>query len=76
MLRSGLQLKENSAMNKLPLACNRLDATRKRAGKIVTQEHEEIMEEAGKRDRLEYGEEEDSNDIKLESKVESDSDDE
>ena len=51
VLRSGLQ--EISVTNKLPLACNRLDATRKRAVKIATQEHEAIMEEAGRRDRLE-----------------------
>ena len=53
VLRSGLQLEEISVTNKLPLACNRLDATRKRAVKIATQEHEAIMEEAGRRDRLE-----------------------
>ena len=33
VLRSGLQLEEISDTNKLPLACNRLDATRKRAVK-------------------------------------------
>ena len=54
VLQSGLQLEEISVTNKLPLACNRLDATRKRAVKIATQEHEAIMEEeAGRRDRLE-----------------------
>ncbi len=51
VLWSGLQLEEISATNKLPLACNRLEATLKRAGKIATQEHEEIMEEAGRRNR-------------------------
>ena len=51
VLRSGLQMEEISAANKLPLACNRLEATLKRAGKIATQEHEEIMEEAGRRNR-------------------------
>ena len=61
MLRSGLQLKEISETNKLPLACNRLDATQKRAVKIMTQEHEAIMEEAGRRDRLEFNEDKDSN---------------
>ena len=33
-------------MNKLPWACNRLEATRKNVGKISMQEHETIMEEA------------------------------
>jgi hypothetical protein len=66
---SGLQLNEISATNKLPLTCNRLDATRKRVGKIATQEHDKIMKKAGKHDRLEYIDE-------SESKVESDSDDE
>jgi hypothetical protein len=47
----------------------------KRAEKIVTQEHDMIMEEAGKGDRLEYSEDEDSDDInESESEVESDSD--
>jgi hypothetical protein len=40
--------------NKLPRACNRLEATRKNARKISMQEHETIMEEAERRDRLEY----------------------
>ncbi len=76
VLWSGLQLDEISATNKLPLTCNRLDVRQKRVGKIATQEHDMIMEEAGKHDRLECSEDKDSNDIdKLESKVESDSND-
>ena len=54
MLQSGLQLEEICTTNKLPRACNRLEATRKNAGKISMQEHETIMEEAERRDRLEY----------------------
>ncbi len=54
VLQSGLQLKEICAMNKLPRACNQLEATRKNAGKISMQEHETIMEEAERHDRLEY----------------------
>ena len=46
--------------NKLPWACNRLEATRKNAGKITMQEHETIMEEAERRDRLEYNDDEGS----------------
>ena len=78
VLRSGLQLEEISPTNKLPLACNRLDATRKRAVKITTQEHESIMEEAVRRDRLEFSEDEDSDDVEDDesgSEVESDGDD-
>ena len=36
-----------------------MDATRKRAVKITTLEHEAIMEEAGRRNRLEFSEDED-----------------
>ncbi len=54
VLRSGLQLEEICVTNKLPRACNRLEATRKNAGEISMQEHETIMEEAERRDRLEY----------------------
>ncbi len=46
--------------NKLPWACNRLEATRKNAGKITMQEHEIIMEEAERHDRLEYNDDEGS----------------
>ena len=59
VLRSGLHLEEISVTNKLPRACNRLEATRKNAGKISMQEHETIMEEAERRDRLEYNDDED-----------------
>ncbi len=52
--RGSGQLKEICATNKSPPACNRLEATRKNAGKISMQEHETIMEEAERRDRLEY----------------------
>ncbi len=75
VLRSGLQMEEISATNKLPLACNRLDATRKRAVKITTHEHEAIMEEAGRQDRLDFSKDKDSNDVEDDesgSKVESD----
>jgi hypothetical protein len=60
VLRSGLHLEEISVTNKLPRACNRLEATRKNAGKITMQEHETIMEEAERRDRLEYNDDEDN----------------
>ncbi len=52
VLRSGLQLDKISATNKLPQVCNRLEARRKKAVKIAAVDHEVIMEEAGRRDRL------------------------
>jgi hypothetical protein len=80
VLRSGLQLEEISETNKLPRACNRLEATRKNAGKISMQEHETIMEEAARRDRLEYNdndgseedEDEDEDSVNEEDESESD----
>ena len=60
VLRSGLHLEEISVTNKLPRACNQLEATRKNAGKFTMQEHEIIMEEAERRDRLEYNDDEGS----------------
>ena len=60
MIQSGLHLEEISVTNKLPRACNRLEATRKNAGKITMQEHEIIMEEAERHDRLEYNDDEGS----------------
>jgi hypothetical protein len=54
VLQSGLQLEEISETNKLSWACNRFEATRKNAGKISMQEHETVMEEAARHDRLEY----------------------
>ena len=60
MIQSGLHLEEISVTNKLPWACNRLEATRKNAGKITMQEHETIMEEAERRNRLEYNNDEGS----------------
>ena len=64
MLRSGLQLKEISETNKLPRACNRLEATRKNAGKISMQEHKTIMEEAERRNRLECNDDDGSEEDK------------
>ena len=80
VLQSGLQLEleEINATNKLPLACNRMDTAWKRAVKITTQEHEAIVEEAVRCDRLEFSKDKDSNDVEDDesgSKVESDGND-
>ena len=80
VLWSGMQLEEISEKNKLPLACNRLDATRKRVVTITTQEHEAIIEGAGRHNRLEFNEDKDkdSDEVKDDesgSEVESDGND-
>ncbi len=53
VLRSGLQLEKISAMNTLPLACNRLEAMRRKAVRVSLFDPEMIMEKAEKQDRLE-----------------------
>ncbi len=73
VLQTGLEMEDISTRNKLPQACNRLDATRKKALKIVSQDHEAIMEDAGRRDRLEYNNNKDSNNEEDKSKVNIDS---
>jgi hypothetical protein len=60
VLQSGLQLEKISATNKLPWSSNQLEAKQKKAGKIATQEHEMIMEEAERHNRLEYNDDNDS----------------
>ncbi len=64
VLRSGLQLEEICMTNKLPRACDRLEATRKNAGKFSMQEHETIMEEAERPNRLEYNDDDGSEEDK------------
>ncbi len=74
VLRTGLQLQPISTSNALPNACARVKATRKKAIKVLTLDHKGIMEEATKRDRLEYEEEdEDERDEDSEESEESES---
>ncbi len=54
VLLTGFQLQPISETNKLPMACNRKVAAQKKAVKVMLLDHEVIMEEAGKQDRLEY----------------------
>ena len=56
VLQTGLQLQPISTTNALPNACARVKAMRKKAIKVSTLDHEAIMDEATKRDRLEYEE--------------------
>jgi hypothetical protein len=76
-LWTGLQLQPISPTNVLPNACARVKAMWKKAIKVSTQDHKAIMEEATKRDRLEYKEDdkdesdedsEESKESELESK--------
>ena len=43
-----------SMMNGLPRACTSQEATRKKSMKVLSLDHEAIMEETNKRGRLEY----------------------
>jgi hypothetical protein len=75
VLKSELDVKEVSAMNPLPWGCNRMEATWQKAVMVNILNHEVIMEEAEKRNRLEYNnsnEEEESKDKASESELESD----
>jgi hypothetical protein len=65
-----LQLQPISMSNALPNTCTRVKATQKKAIKVSALDHETIMEEATKHDRLEYKEEEEdkSNEDSEESK--------
>jgi hypothetical protein len=60
VLRTGLHLQLISVANKLPQACNRMEATRQKAIKVTHLDHDAIMEEASRRDRLEYDDDEDN----------------
>jgi hypothetical protein len=73
VLQTGLKMEEINTRNKLPQACNRLDAMRKKARKIASQDHEAIMEEAKKCNRLEYNDNKDSNNKEDESEFDIDS---
>ena len=54
VLWTWLELLDFSRENMLPNACNRMEATRKKAVKMAAYEHNQIMEEAERRNRLEY----------------------
>jgi hypothetical protein len=73
VLLTGFELQPISETNKLPTACNRKEAAQKKAVKVMFLVHEVIMEEAGKRDRLEYdvNDDNDSNESEDESEEES-----
>ncbi len=68
VLQTGLHLQPISATNKLPMACQRREATQKKVVKVTFHDHEAIMEEASKCNRLEY---DDDNDDESEEESES-----
>jgi hypothetical protein len=77
VLRTGLQLQPISTSNAIPSACARVKETRKKAIKVSTLDHKAIMDEATKRDRLEYkDEDEDKRDEDSEESKESESESE
>ena len=63
-------MQEISGVNKLPRACNRMEATRQRALKVTSLDHDAIMEEASRRNRLEYDDDEDDEDNESEEESE------
>jgi hypothetical protein len=73
VLLTGLHLLPISKTNKLPMACNRREAAEKKTVRVTLLHHEVIMEEAGKRNQLEYNVNDDNNndESKEESKEES-----
>jgi hypothetical protein len=75
VLLTGLHLLPISKTNKLPTACNRREAAKKKAVRVMLLDHEVIMEEAGKWDQLEYyvNDDNDNNESKEESEEESES---
>ena len=74
VLQTSVQMQEISGENKLPRACNRMEAMRQRLLKVRSLEHDAILEEASRRDWLEYDDNEDNEDNK--SKEESKSEEE
>ena len=76
VLKTGFEMDEISPANPLPCSCSRAEATLQKAKRVSILDHEAIMEEAERRDWLEYDDDDDeeSDDNKSEHKVESDSD--
>ncbi len=62
ILRTGLQVQPICATNALPRTCTSQEATWKKAVKVSSVDHEAIMEEASKHDRLEYEDEDEDKD--------------
>ncbi len=73
VVQTGVQMQEISGVNKLPRACNRMEATRQRALKVISLDNDAIMEEPIRRDKLEYDEDDKDNESEEESEEEEES---
>ncbi len=62
VMQTGLQLQPISTTNVLPLACVGAEAMREKAVKVLPLDHEAIMKEASKCNRLEYNKNDNFND--------------
>ena len=62
VLQTGLKLQPISMTNKLPVTCNIAEATRLKAVMVALTDHDIIMDEAMRRDVLEYDTDEGSDD--------------
>jgi hypothetical protein len=76
VLLTGFQLQPLSEANKLPTACNWKEAAQKKAVKVTLLDHEVIMEEAGKQDKLEYNDDDDDNSDESEEESKEESEEE
>ena len=72
MLQMGLEMQIITSENKLPKTCKRMEATRQKAVRVSLHDHENILEEAGRHDQLEYDDKEESEDDESESKEDDD----
>ena len=73
VLRTGLRVQPISTTNTLPLTCTRADAMRKNAMKVSSLDHEKNMDEGSKRDRLQQGHDDESEEDSDEESEESES---
>ena len=71
VLKSGLDLEEVCAMNPMPRGCNKVEAMRLKSVKVNILDHEDIMEEAARRDWLEYDDSDEEEESASESEGES-----
>jgi hypothetical protein len=76
VLQTGLKLQPISVTNKLPATCNIAEATRLKAVMVALTDHDIIMDEAMRRDVLEYDTDEGSDDEEEEEDEEERSEDE
>ena len=69
-------MQEISGVNKLPRVCSRMEATRLRALKVTSLDHDAIMEEVSRCNQLEYDDNEDEEDNESEEESDEESEEE